>query len=167
MSYSGSESPSSPSQTSPLLRDCTRKTLRVSSAKTNRREMRSKNGKKFLVLIWFSNQPKPKMLTKTSIISLLMLITFSFGGEGLADGSAKAAEIWSPRTPSRLQSRRVTFHSFILNGTPADIEDYPFKVSLRISGMFICGASVIGSQWVLTAGHCMEWRVSPELVRHK
>lgn len=107
------------------------------------------------------------MLMKTSIISFLMLITFALAEEGFAEGSVKAAEIWSLRTPSRLQSQRVTFHSFILNGTPANIEDYPFKVSLRLSGVFFCGASVIGSKWALTAGHCMEWRVSPDLVRQK
>lgn len=128
------------------------------------KKLRARERKSFLVLIWFSTQPKPKMLMKTSIIPLLMLMSFA---QGLAEGSAKGTEIWSPRTPSRLQSRRVTFRSFILNGTPAEIENYPFKVSLRLSGTFFCGGSVIGSQWSLTAGHCLEWRVSPELVRQK
>lgn len=102
------------------------------------------------------------MLTKTSIISLLMLITFSLSDvKGFDDGGVKA---WCDRIPSRLQSTNSTFRPFILNGTPADIEDYPFKVSLRIYGEFFCGGSVITSQWVLTAAHCLEQGFDPKLV---
>lgn len=104
---------------------------------------------------------------KTSIILFLMLITFSVGGKGFEEGSIRAAEIWNPRIPSRLQNKNVTFRSYILNGTPADIKDYPFKLSLRMFDEFFCAASVIGSQWALTAAHCLEWRISPELVRQK
>lgn len=107
------------------------------------------------------------MLTKTSIILFLMLITFSLGGKGLKEGSVKAAEIWIPRIPSRLQMKNSTFHPFILNGSPADIEDYPFKLSLRMFGEFFCGASSISTQWVLTAAHCLELRISPDLVKSK
>lgn len=103
-----------------------------------------------------------KMLSKTSIISFLMLITFSVGG-GKGFGES-CFERWSLRTPSRLQSANVSFYRYILNGTPADIDDYPFKLSLRIAGMFFCGASVIGSKWALSAGHCLERISSPDLV---
>lgn len=105
------------------------------------------------------------MLTKASIILLLMLITFSFGGEGFKEGNIKAVENWSLRIPSRLQAKNSTFHRFILNGTPADIRDYPFKVSLRMFEEFFCAASVIGSQWALSAAHCLEYEVSADLVR--
>lgn len=108
------------------------------------------------------------MLTKTSIILLLMLITFSLGGEGFKEGNIKAAEnYWSLRIPSRFQTKNSTFHPFILNGTPADIEDYPFKVSLRIFGEFFCAASVIGLQWALSAAHCLEFEVPANLVSEK
>jgi secreted trypsin-like serine protease len=95
------------------------------------------------------------MLTKTSIILFLMLITFSLG-EGLREESVKAAEQWTTRMPSRLQSKRVSFRAFILNGSPARIEDWKQKLSIRQNGNFFCGASVIASQWALTAAHCLE-----------
>lgn len=86
---------------------------------------------------------------KTSIIPWLMLITLLDGWKGLAEGSIKD---WQPHIPARLRSRAVTFRSFILHGTPAEIEDFPFKVSLRQSGEFFCGGTVIGWKWALTAG---------------
>lgn len=105
------------------------------------------------------------MLTKTSIILLLMLITFSLGEKGFKEGNIKAAENWKfLRIPSRFQANNSTFHPFILNGSPADIKDYPFKVSLRMFEEFFCGASVIGSQWALSAAHCLEYEISADLV---
>lgn len=113
----------------------------------------------------FHHQQRAKMLMKTSIILFLMLITFSVGGGN--EGLLKGNNIWTRRMPSRLQTRNITnsFHPYILNGNIADIADYPFKLSLRMFGEFICGASVIGSKWSLTAAHCLEWRISPELVK--
>lgn len=124
------------------------------------------------------------MLTKTSIILFLMLIAFTPDGEGFEEGSVRSAEMWSSRMPSRLlQSRNVTIRRAIVNGTPADIKDYPFKVSLRLFGELFCGGSIISQHWVLTAGffllqkrvlnnwtiasftaHCLEYMWLPEWV---
>jgi hypothetical protein len=48
---------------------------------------------------------------------------------------------------------RQSFAPFILNGTPADIENYKFKLSLHIRDTFYCSASVISASFSLTAGN--------------
>ncbi|XP_055596184.1 trypsin 5G1-like [Uranotaenia lowii] len=48
----------------------------------------------------------------------------------------------------------------IVGGFEIPIEDVPYQVSLREFGHF-CGGSIIGSQWVLTAGHCVSSSSSP------
>jgi len=102
------------------------------------------------------------MLMKTAIILFLMLIAFSVGDEGLTE--SKASKVWHPRIPQRSRSKNVSFISFILNGTPADIADYPFKLSMRFHGEFFCGASVIGPNWALTAAHCFEYGFPPDTI---
>ncbi|KAJ8922203.1 hypothetical protein NQ315_004140 [Exocentrus adspersus] len=42
----------------------------------------------------------------------------------------------------------------IILGRHVDIEDYPYQVSLQSGGEHFCGASMIGSKWVVTAAHC-------------
>lgn len=44
------------------------------------------------------------------------------------------------------------FAPFILNGRPAEIENYKFKLSLHVLGTFYCSASVISARYSLTAG---------------
>jgi len=43
---------------------------------------------------------------------------------------------------------------FVVNGTDANIEDYPWMVSIRVFGSHNCGGSIINSKWILTAAHC-------------
>ncbi|XP_061870043.1 transmembrane protease serine 4 [Colius striatus] len=54
----------------------------------------------------------------------------------------------------------------VLGGSPAAIEAWPWQVSLQYRREHICGGSIIGPSWVLTAAHCFKnnpivqsWRV--------
>lgn len=46
-------------------------------------------------------------------------------------------------------------HSRIVGGSTADEDDYPWMVSLQQTWGHFCGGSLISSQWVLTAAHCV------------
>lgn len=42
----------------------------------------------------------------------------------------------------------------IVGGSDANIEDYPYQISLQYYGSHICGGSIISTRYVLTAAHC-------------
>ncbi|EDV54569.1 trypsin [Drosophila erecta] len=52
----------------------------------------------------------------------------------------------------------------IVNGESADIENFPYQVSIQtIKGSHFCGGSLIDSDTVLTAAHCMQSYAANEL----
>lgn len=42
----------------------------------------------------------------------------------------------------------------IVGGVDAEIENFPYQLSLRRSGSHSCGASIISNNWALSAAHC-------------
>nr|CAD7447418.1 unnamed protein product [Timema bartmani] len=58
----------------------------------------------------------------------------------------------------------------IVGGHSTTIQEWPFMLSLQVSylgGLFIfhqCGASIIGSNWAITAAHCTEGMSASSLI---
>lgn len=54
---------------------------------------------------------------------------------------------------------RILAGAKIVGGTEAVPHSWPHQVALFIDGMYFCGGSLISSEWVLTAAHCMDGSV--------
>uniref|UniRef100_A0A1Y9IV55 Peptidase S1 domain-containing protein n=1 Tax=Anopheles minimus TaxID=112268 RepID=A0A1Y9IV55_9DIPT len=79
----------------------------------------------------------------------------------LADGSH--VDVWKNynfRLPGGAQNippigtLNVERNAKIFGGRDANIQDFPYQLSLRRSGVHACGASVISLRWALSAAHC-------------
>lgn len=46
-------------------------------------------------------------------------------------------------------------HQAIVGGTAAQINNFPWQVSLQGQGQHFCGGSIISATWILTAAHCV------------
>ena len=45
---------------------------------------------------------------------------------------------------------------YIVGGSDAEVGSYPWQASLQIESQHVCGASLISSKWLVTAGHCID-----------
>uniref|UniRef100_A0A8W7Q4H0 Peptidase S1 domain-containing protein n=1 Tax=Anopheles coluzzii TaxID=1518534 RepID=A0A8W7Q4H0_ANOCL len=84
---------------------------------------------------------------------------------GIALASGSEVDVWrryNSRLPivgyRQLPSRGGASHdgksARIVGGRDAPIENFPYQLSLRRSGVHACGASVIALRWALSAAHC-------------
>ncbi|XP_046998470.1 trypsin-1-like [Schistocerca americana] len=108
--------------------------------------------------------------------ALLTLVCFRTGGDGggqdhpeqrmtQTEGAWVSLRLWNVEQRSVLAwslseavrgaAERADAAPRIVNGTDADIKDYPFMVSVWYRGAFNCGGSLLSSSWVLSAAHCM------------
>ena len=53
----------------------------------------------------------------------------------------------------------------IVGGQVANVGDWGWQVALIRNKYFICGGSLINSQWILTAGHCVYENKDPDSYR--
>lgn len=51
---------------------------------------------------------------------------------------------------------RPNYDGRIVGGSTIQITDAPHQVSLQNHNKHICGGSIIGNEWILTAAHCLE-----------
>ncbi|KAK9871238.1 hypothetical protein WA026_011514 [Henosepilachna vigintioctopunctata] len=51
----------------------------------------------------------------------------------------------------------------IVGGENAKDGQYPYQISLQILQQHICGGSIIGNQWILTAAHCVSGKSINEI----
>ncbi|XP_023727061.1 trypsin-2 [Cryptotermes secundus] len=62
--------------------------------------------------------------------------------------------------------RRPRLDGRIIGGVDADIEDYPYQLSVEYSNSHICGAAIISANWVVTAAQCVDG-LSPSRVQFR
>ncbi|KAL3479647.1 trypsin-like cysteine/serine peptidase domain-containing protein [Aspergillus californicus] len=49
----------------------------------------------------------------------------------------------------------VLSEAHIVGGHDAEIENYPYQVSIQYNNIHVCGGSLISDRWVITASHCL------------
>ena len=52
----------------------------------------------------------------------------------------------------------------IHGGTPVDISEAPFTVSIEQNGVHACGGTIIHCRWIVTAAHCVQAITSPSSI---
>ncbi|KAK3875356.1 hypothetical protein Pcinc_019766 [Petrolisthes cinctipes] len=75
----------------------------------------------------------------------------------VASGNPAAGKEWHWKSPRPLVTPIGPVKSNrIVGGVEAAPHSWPHQVALFIDGMYFCGGSLISSEWVLTAAHCMD-----------
>uniref|UniRef100_A0A1A9X3Z5 Lectizyme n=1 Tax=Glossina brevipalpis TaxID=37001 RepID=A0A1A9X3Z5_9MUSC len=60
--------------------------------------------------------------------------------------------------PEPLELKKSLTESRIIGGVAVSEGSAPYQVSIQNTfGEHVCGGSIIAPQWILTAGHCLEW----------
>ncbi|XP_059812856.1 trypsin-7-like isoform X3 [Hypanus sabinus] len=116
----------------------------------------------------YSRDPKSVPLEKNlwpsyKIINTNKIILSSTIQSLLTDGTCNSNQIVSLVCArcERSASERI------VGGEDANIDEWPWQVSLQYKDQHLCGGSIISSQWVITAAHCFpvdyqqiaNWRV--------
>ena len=65
--------------------------------------------------------------------------------------------------PDNCGLRPIYAPSKIVGGSQALPGDFGWQVAMKYNNAFTCGASVLNSQWVISAAHCVYGRATPAL----
>jgi len=49
----------------------------------------------------------------------------------------------------------------VVGGQKADPQDWGWQVAMNYNGRFTCGGSLLNSEWIITAAHCVYGRTNP------
>ncbi|XP_069970809.1 chymotrypsin BI-like isoform X2 [Penaeus vannamei] len=76
----------------------------------------------------------------------------------VASGNPAAGKPWHWKSPKPLVDPRIHVNATprIVGGVEATPHSWPHQAALFIDDMYFCGGSLISSEWVLTAAHCMD-----------
>jgi len=75
----------------------------------------------------------------------------------VASGNPAAGKPWHWKSPKPLvDAKGLANTGRIVGGDEAVPHSWPHQVALFIDGMYFCGGSLISTEWVLTAAHCMD-----------
>ncbi|XP_069971033.1 chymotrypsin BI-like [Penaeus vannamei] len=91
---------------------------------------------------------------------MLMKACLLFVCVAIATGNPAAGNPWIWKSPQPLVEPLGPLPGVprIVGGTEAAPHSWPHQVALFIDNSQFCGGSLISSEWVLTAAHCMDGR---------
>lgn len=73
---------------------------------------------------------------------------------------ANDAKNINPISCGKRTNLRVVRSNKIVGGQQAASEDWTWQVALTNQGKFACGGSLINSQWIVTAAHCIRYLIT-------